>query len=144
MAKKDINRIKIVLVENKRTAKWLADELGKDPATVSKWCTNSSQPSLETLVQVAEALDVDVRSLIVQTKKSRIEIEAEKLLNNYRLSFLETLRPTDTFAEDYIFYYGLKLKLISRIRQFDKLKGESAYKNIYYSIINGERLEAVQ
>ena len=63
MAKKDINRIKIVLVENKRTAKWLADESGKDPATVSKWCTNSSQPSLETLVQVAEALDVDVRSL---------------------------------------------------------------------------------
>ena len=60
---------------------WLADELGKDPATVSKWCTNSSQPSLETLVQVAEALDVDVRTLIVQTKKSRIEIEAEKLLN---------------------------------------------------------------
>ena len=81
MAKKDINRIKIVLVENKRTTKWLADKLGKDPATVSKWCTNSSQPSLETLVQVAEALDVDVRSLIVQTKKSRIEIEAEKLLN---------------------------------------------------------------
>lgn len=81
MAKKDINCIKIVLVENKRTAKRLADELGKDPATVSKWCTNSSQPSLETLVQVAEALDVDVRSLIVQTKKSRIEIEAEKLLN---------------------------------------------------------------
>lgn len=81
MAKKDINRIKIVLVENKRTAKWLADELGKDRATVSKWCTNYSQPSLETLVQVAEALDVDVRSLIVQTKKSRIEVEAEKLLN---------------------------------------------------------------
>ena len=81
MAKKDINRIKIVLVENKRTAKWLADELGKDPAPVSKWCTNYSQPSLETLVQVAEALDVDVRSLIVQTKKSRIEVEAEKLLN---------------------------------------------------------------
>lgn len=80
MAKKDINRIKIVLVENKRTAKWLADELGKDPATVSKWCTNSSQPSLETLFQVAEALDVDVRSLIVQTKKSRIEIEAENFL----------------------------------------------------------------
>lgn len=76
--------------------------------------------------------------------ESESPLEAEKLLNNYRLSFLETLRPTDTFAEDYIFYYGLKLKLISRIRQFDKLKGESAYKNIYYSIINGERLEAVQ
>lgn len=67
--------------QRKTVVKWLADELGKDPATVSKWCTNSSQPSLETLVQVAETLDVDVRSLIVQTKKSRIEIEAEKLLN---------------------------------------------------------------
>ena len=81
MAKKDINRIKIVWVENKRTAKWLADELGKDPATVSKWRTNSSQPSLETLVQVAEALDVDVRSLVVQTKKSRMEIETERFLS---------------------------------------------------------------
>ena len=81
MAKKDINRIKIVWVENKRTAKWLADELGKDPATVSKWRTNSSQPSLETLVQVAEALDVDVRSLVVQTKNSRMEIETERFLS---------------------------------------------------------------
>lgn len=88
MAKKDINRIKIVLVENKRTAKWLADALGKDPATVSKWCTNSSQPSLETLVKVAEVLDVDVRSLIVPTKKSRIEIEAERLLNMKSSEFL--------------------------------------------------------
>lgn len=77
MAKKDINRIKIVLVENKRTAKWLADELGKDPATVSKWCTNSSQPSLETLVQVAEALDVDVRELLVSTKDEPKYIRVE-------------------------------------------------------------------
>ena len=81
MAKKDINRIKIVLVENKRTATWLADQLGKDPATVSKWCTNSSQPSHETLSQVAEALDVDVRSIIVKTKKIHIEIKKKKLLN---------------------------------------------------------------
>lgn len=92
MAKKDINCIKIVFVENKRTAKWLADELGKDSATVSKWCTNSSQPSLETLVQVAEALDVDVRSLILQTKKSRIEIEAEKLLNIAPTNRMNTIR----------------------------------------------------
>lgn len=77
MAKKDINRIKIVLVENKRTAKWLADELGKDPATVSKWCTNSSQPSLETFVQVAEALDVDVRELLVSTKDEPKYIRVE-------------------------------------------------------------------
>ena len=89
MARKDINRIKIVLVENKRTAKWLADQLGKDPATVSKWCTNYSQPSLETLVQVAEALGVDVRSLIVQTKKSRIEIMPEDTFEHIIEKYVE-------------------------------------------------------
>lgn len=61
----DINRLKVVLVERKRTSKWLAEQLHKDPATVSKWCTNNAQPSLETLVEVAKALEVDVRELIV-------------------------------------------------------------------------------
>ena len=55
----DLNRLKVVLVENKRTSKWLAEQLHKDPATVSKWCTNSAQPSLETLVEIAKVLDVD-------------------------------------------------------------------------------------
>ena len=55
----DINRIKIVLVEKKRSNKWLAQELGKDPATVSKWCTNTTQPDLQTLAKVAALLDVD-------------------------------------------------------------------------------------
>ena len=59
MANKDINRIKVILVEKKKTAKWLAGELGKDPAIVSKWCTNVSQPNLDTLVQVSKALGVD-------------------------------------------------------------------------------------
>lgn len=71
-------------------------------------------------------------------------MEAEKFLNHYRLEILETLRPTDSFSEDYIFYYGLKLKLILRIRQFDTMAGEEAYKNIYNSILNGDRLEAIQ
>ena len=62
---KDLNRIKVVLVEKKRTNKWLAHELGKDPATVSKWCTNTSQPSLETLSDIAQRLDVSVRELLV-------------------------------------------------------------------------------
>lgn len=65
---KDINRIKVVLVEQKRTNKWLAEQIGKDPATISKWCTNSSQPDLVTLTRVAEILDVDVRTLINKTK----------------------------------------------------------------------------
>lgn len=64
----DINRIKVVLAEKKRTNRWLAKEIGKDPATVSKWCTNSSQPDLSTLKKVAELLDVDVKDLLWSTK----------------------------------------------------------------------------
>ncbi|MFA6831991.1 MAG: helix-turn-helix transcriptional regulator [Bacteroidaceae bacterium] len=63
----DINRLKIVLAENKRTNKWLAEQLGKDPATVSKWCTNTSQPSLEMLIKIAKCLKVDARELIIKT-----------------------------------------------------------------------------
>lgn len=69
MPKKEINRIKLVLVEKKRSNKWLAEQLEIDPSTVSRWCTNDMQPSLETLVSVAKVLDVDARELIVSTKK---------------------------------------------------------------------------
>jgi transcriptional regulator with XRE-family HTH domain len=64
MENKDLNRIKVVLAEKKRTNKWLAEQLGKDPATISKWCTNTAQPSLELLLQMAECLDVDLKELI--------------------------------------------------------------------------------
>lgn len=60
----DINRLKIVLVEKKKTGKWLAEQLGKNQSTVSKWCSNVSQPDLATLVKVAELLEVDVQDLI--------------------------------------------------------------------------------
>ena len=75
---------------------------------------------------------------------SESPMEAEKLLNRYRLDFLESLRPTDSFSEDYVYYYGLKLKLIERIRKFDSESGESAYRNIYNSIMNGDRSEVIQ
>ena len=65
---KDINRIKVVLVERKRTNKWLAQQLGKDPATDTKWCPNTSQPGLETLLQIAEVLDVDIKELLNSSK----------------------------------------------------------------------------
>lgn len=65
---KDINRIKVVLVEHKRTNKWLSEQLGKDPATVSKWCTNTSQPNIETLLQIAALLDVGVEELLIKNK----------------------------------------------------------------------------
>lgn len=74
-ATKDINRIKVVLVEKKRTNKWLAEQLGKDPATVSKWCTNTSQPGLETLLQIAGVLDVDVKDLLHSTKEDAMYIK---------------------------------------------------------------------
>lgn len=64
-----INRLKIVLVEQRRTGKWLAETLGKNEATVSRWCTNESQPSLETLLEIAKVLNVDVRELLVSSKK---------------------------------------------------------------------------
>ena len=66
---KDINRIKVVLVEKKRTNKWLAEQLGKDPATVSKWCTNSSQPDLNSLLKISDLLGVDIKELIVREYK---------------------------------------------------------------------------
>lgn len=61
---KDVNRLKLVLVEQKRTGKWLAEQLGKDPSTVSKWCSNVTQPTLDILVNIAKVLNIDVKDLI--------------------------------------------------------------------------------
>lgn len=72
---KDINRIKIVLVEKKRTNKWLAEQLKKDPATVSKWCTNTSQPGLEALLQIARVLEVDVKDLLHSTREDTMYLK---------------------------------------------------------------------
>ena len=85
---------------------------------------------------------------LLQAARTAVEIEspmeAEKFLNKYRLDFLETLRPMDSFSEEFVFYYGLKLKLIERIRKFDPESGEAAYRNIYDSIMNGDRSEVTQ
>ncbi len=66
----DINRIKLVLVEKKRTSKWLSEQMGVTPSTVSKWCTNSSQPDLGSLLKISDLLEVDLRELIVREYKS--------------------------------------------------------------------------
>lgn len=68
----DINRLKLVLVEKKKTGKWLAEQLGKNPSTISKWCSNVSQPDLATLVKVANLLEVDVQELINKTTMCHI------------------------------------------------------------------------
>lgn len=64
MKSQKINRLKVVLVENGKTGKWLAGQVGKNEATVSRWCSNKMQPSLDMLVKIAELLDVDPRQLI--------------------------------------------------------------------------------
>ena len=66
---KDINRLQVVLAEKKRTNKWLAEQLGKDPAPVSKWCTNSIQPNVETLVEIAKCLNVEIQDLFWPIEK---------------------------------------------------------------------------
>jgi transcriptional regulator with XRE-family HTH domain len=78
----DINRIKLVLVEKKRTSKWLSEQLGVTPSTVSKWCTNSSQPDLGNLLKIADLLEVDIRQLFVREYKHFLM--SQELSNNPR------------------------------------------------------------
>ena len=68
----DVNRIKLVLVEKKRTSKWLSEQMGVNPSTVSKWCTNTSQPDITSLLRIADLLEVDIKELIVREDKSYI------------------------------------------------------------------------
>lgn len=69
--KKNLNRIKAVLADAGQTNKWLADQLGKDPVTISKWCTNTTQPDLQTLSKIAEILGVNIRELLVDMVPSK-------------------------------------------------------------------------
>lgn len=84
---------------------------------------------------------------LVRTAVAAVEaespLEAENFLFQYRLNFLESLRPTDIFSEEYVYYYALKLKLLLRARKFDTHLGETAYRNIYNSIMSGDKLEAI-
>ena len=67
-----INRLKVVLVEKEKTSKWLADSLGKDPATISKWCTNTTQPNIETFLEIAKLLKVDIKDLLVESEANKL------------------------------------------------------------------------
>ena len=69
----EINRIKVVLVEKKKTSRWLAAQLDVTPSTVSKWCTNSSQPDIATVLKIADLLQVDIKELIVPEYKKLLQ-----------------------------------------------------------------------
>lgn len=74
----DVNRIKLVLVEKKRTNKWLSEQLGVTPSTVSKWCTNSSQPDICNFLKMAELLEVDIKELLVKEYKQYLLAQESK------------------------------------------------------------------
>jgi transcriptional regulator with XRE-family HTH domain len=65
------NKLKVALVERNKTGKWLAEALNMNPATISRWCSNKTQPSLDTLSEIAKVLNVDIRDLLVPTKKGK-------------------------------------------------------------------------
>jgi DNA-binding Xre family transcriptional regulator len=69
-----LNRIKAVLADKGKTNKWLAEQLDKDPATVSKWCTNSAQPGLETLLEIAKVLECDIKDLLNSSQEEAMYI----------------------------------------------------------------------
>ena len=123
-------------------------------ALIEKW--NDGERSLRIALAKLRAEKLDKRfdteilsfpAGLLQAARTAVEIEspmeAEKFLNKYRLDFLETLRPMDSFSEEFVFYYGLKLRLIERIRKFDSESGEAAYRNIYDSIMNEDRTEVI-
>lgn len=66
----EINRIKVALAETRKKNKWLAEKIGKDESTISQWCTNARQPSLENLLKIADVLKIDIRDLLCPTNKS--------------------------------------------------------------------------
>ena len=72
------NRIKMVLFEKKRTARWLSEQMGVTPSTVSKWCTNTSQPDLATILKIADLLEVDIRELFVREYKQFLLSQEQK------------------------------------------------------------------
>lgn len=67
---RNVNRLKVVLVEQNRTGKWLAEQLGKDPSTISKWCSNTTQPPLDILINIAKLLEVDIKELINEKNRN--------------------------------------------------------------------------
>lgn len=120
---------------------------------LDNWCAAERQLRLALGKLRSEAIqkpfdigEEPLSSEAIQAAQTAMEQEdpmaAEKILNHYRLGLLENLRPTDAFSEDMVFYYGLKLKLLGRIRRFDEAAGREAYRNIYHSILYGNKQEA--
>ncbi len=124
-------------------------------AVVSQWLASERTLRLALAKLRAEKMDkqfdCELQSfpaVISQAARTAVEIEnpmdAEKFLNRFRVELLDSLRPSDAFSLEAVYWYSLKLKLLDRVRQFDTERGQAAYKTIYQSILNGENPEVVQ
>ena len=128
------------------------DANNTNSALIEAWCDGERDLRLALSKVRADKMNKPINlgnknlsSEIVKVANSALEmnpLEAEIFLLNHRLNFLESIRPLDGFSTEFLFYYGLKLKLILRLKKFDANIGETTYKDIYNSILNGENLEA--
>ena len=116
----------------------------------SEWGNAVSSPMIRKINPDSMSFETESRVLpgkYVRAAAAALEMEnpmeAEKFLNRFRLEMLEEIRPTDGFSEEYLYYYGLRLKLLLRMRQFDTDAGEAVYREIYRSILHKDRLEAL-
>lgn len=100
----------------------------------------------EKMKKYYDIADVQFPPEYIKTAMAATEIEnpleAEIFLNSFRLTILEGMRPSNSFSKEYVFYYAIKLKILNRIRCFDKNIGETAYKNIYSSVYDRADTEA--
>lgn len=149
LGKKALNELnRITLIPSKNYER-------SSSALIEKW--NEFERSLRLVLaklradKMGKHFDTETESFpagLLQAVHTAIDIEspmeAEKFLNRCRLEFLETLRPMDSFSEEFVFYYCLKLKLLERIRKFDLQSGENAYRKIYDSIMNEDKTEVIQ
>ena len=149
LGKKALDELnKITLIPSKTYKK-------SSSALIEKWNEGERNLRLALAKLRADKMNKDFDAVmqafpadLLQAVRTAIEIEspmeAEKFLNRCRLEFLETLRPMDSFSEEFVFYYCLKLKLLGRMRKFDTHSGETAYRKIYDSIMSEDKTEVIQ
>lgn len=124
-------------------------------ALINKWNENESALRLALgkvrAERMKKSFDTGAKPLspeLIKTAETAVTagnpLDAEQYLTSCRLAFLESIRPFDSFSDDYLFYYALKLRLLSRIKEFDISKGKTSYKNIYNTVINGKGSEDEQ
>ena len=154
MAEKNLNRIKVMLAEKGKTNKWLAEKLGRDQATISKWCTNACQPPLEALIQIAQCLEVDIKELIrVPEHNPYKELYWKKILHLHYLNLTRNVQIRyKYFAKSRLikmvtlYHLSSKFALVTHYLQLKDSKVNIPYANkaqdilnLWYEFVHGEK-----